>query len=85
MITETKIMDCGMEVTKIEVSSTLLGYVSTKIGQYKSDKYCLNINTHPKIFDTNKEFDTIEKAKKYYLEILSIHCEIINNILKGKK
>ncbi len=82
-IIESKIFDCGMEVTRIDVGSFIAGYVHTKIGKYKGDnKYYLSLDTTPKdIHDKNKAFETIKEAKEYYLEVLSIHYEIIYAIL----
>jgi hypothetical protein len=82
-IIESEVFDCGIKVTRIDVGSLMAGYVFAKIRKSKDDnKYYLDINHKPKLFDNNKSFNTVKEAKKYYLELLSIHYEIIHSILQ---
>ena len=74
----------GQEVTNIIVGG-IGGEVGTKIAKYKdNEKYQLNVNTTPKtgFLDLNKDFDSIEEAKEYYLTNLVYYFEIMNKIMK---
>jgi hypothetical protein len=74
----------GQEVTNIIVGG-IGSEVGTKIAKYKdNEKYQLNVNTTPKtgFLDLNKDFDSIEEAKEYYLTNLVYYFEIMNKIMK---
>ena len=63
----------GMNITDIDVNC-----FKTRIAKWKDgNKYSLWLRTTPKsyLLDLERDFDTVEEAKQYYLETLKIIVE----------